>query len=313
MGTLGQNITKSQYAPILIGVFLCFQSFGRHGDEKCLAETTKMILSFSNEVAVNLSSKTMEIIKNQEVSTWLSEAKKISGKNGTFFACDKTGVPVVVEWFSAEGLTPEYSQALRNVWDITRDAYVPVEKKFLAVYSDEEKNYFDGFKQAIPGMSDKLDTAATLTEKLELVLREISVIDIASPLAAMMTNQFNFFVLVKDAHSQHVLGYAIFLIMPDDKNGDIKVTHLAVAPVAQGRGLATILIGAIIRILPSVKRLYLSTRITNDSAQAAYKKWGFTPDRHPVLWAGENSDHWVYFEYLVDQVDVLQKVAYGFT
>ena len=95
--------------------------------------------------------------------------------------------------------------------------------------------------------------------------------------------------------------------MSNDKRGDIKATYLAATPTAQGRGLATLLMGAIFKIVPSVKRIYLSTRVTNDTAQAAYKKWGFTQDLHPILWPGENPEHWVYFEYLADRVDLLQK------
>lgn len=118
-----------------------------------------------------------------------------------------------------------------------------------------------------------------------------------------------FFVSVKDQSTNTMIGFITFLMRANYQSGDIKVMSLAVENSHQKRGLGKLLMSSIFKIAPEVKRIFLCTRVTNETALKAYSAWGFAKDKKPVMDHPFNLEHWTFMEYKAEQIDVLQKIA----
>jgi hypothetical protein len=91
--------------------------------------------------------------------------------------------------------------------------------------------------------------------------------------------------------------------------GNVKVMIFAVDVAHQKRGLGKLLMSSIFKLIPDIKRIFLCTRVTNDTAFNAYRSWGFVKDENPVLDHEFNLDHWMFMEYKIEQSDALQNLA----
>ena len=71
------------------------------------------------------------------------------------------------------------------------------------------------------------------------------------------------------------------------------------------------MVSSVLNIIPSVQRIFLSTRPSNHGALKAYDVWGFALDENPIQEPHYKLDkkQWVSLEYEVDQSDLLQKTA----
>jgi ribosomal protein S18 acetylase RimI-like enzyme len=243
-------------------------------------------------------------------------------ERGSFSAHDKSGVSVVLEWVKTDMMAPEFAALMANAWEVARPTYTAVEMQFLKAHPEvvSQDDYFKSFQQSFKDLFSNGPQAVdwqAAQEHMETVLKQAFVFD-TSRFSEELIKKFSqdqyFFVSVKDKESGAILGFVTFLIRPGYAAGDIKVSTLAVAPSAQKRGLATLLMSSIFKLHPSLKRIFLCTRVTNETAIRAYKSWGFTHDTNPVQEPHYtfNLNHWIFMEYKADQEDVLQKVAEEF-
>jgi hypothetical protein len=55
---------------------------------------------------------------------------------------------------------------------------------------------------------------------------------------------------------------------------------------------------SIFQIFPTMQRIFLCTRVTNEHALCVYKNWGFTLDPSPILDPHHvfSSQHWTFLE-----------------
>ena len=83
----------------------------------------------------------------------------------------------------------------------------------------------------------------------------------------------------------------------------------AVAKEHQKHGIGKLLMSSIFKIEPSIKRIFLCTRVTNKTAVKGYSSWGFVNDEKPVLDHAFNLDHWTFMEYKTEHMNILQQVA----
>ncbi|MFC1842614.1 GNAT family N-acetyltransferase, partial [Candidatus Dependentiae bacterium] len=122
------------------------------------------------------------------------------------------------------------------------------------------------------------------------------------------------FVKLRNKETKKLLGFTTFLIKPEYPQNSVKDMSIGVIPEAQGRGLGKLLISSIFKIIPTVKRIFLFTRVTNDNAIGAYKAWGFTKDLHPIQDPNFmfKKEHWESLEYKVENSDKLQKTVEQF-
>ncbi len=252
--------------------------------------------------------------ENKSQAAWLDYLNALP-KNKTFFAQDKQGNEVVLDATITKLLSPTFAAQLQSVWEIGVDAYLPVEMDFLKAFPEvvQQEPQFKQFESLFAQGTDSVDWDA-VGQKMALQLKQHFVYDPATfsdQMKQMFADDVAIFVSVKEKETQQILGLAAFSIRTNFNVGQIKVTHLAVGPMAQKRGLATLLMSSIFTIVPKVKSLFLCTRITNKPARQAYASWGFERDLNPKQDSHYtfNLDHWIFMEYDADKTDTLQKIA----
>ncbi|MCX5924605.1 MAG: GNAT family N-acetyltransferase [Candidatus Dependentiae bacterium] len=273
----------------------------------------KIISAIFLTAAFIISIKAMH--NQKTLSKWFTSISKKTARTGMLQAHDKQGLPIVFQWYRTSLQSSDFSEITKTVSAVGIEAYVSVETQFLKQHP-EAVSQDENFKSFEPLFKDGLEYVDwNLVENQEREnLRQIFEMDVASLSAEIkesLPKDYYFFVLARDKTTSNVLGFIQFAIAPYYGFGDVKVITIAVAPAAQNRGLGKLLISSVFKIIPNIKRLFLSTRPTNVIAIGAYQAWGFIPDAHPIQdphWKAIQ-DHWVYFEYQVKQTNILQKTA----
>lgn len=255
----------------------------------------------------------------QKSSAWLQQVntKKASG---SFQAKDKHGKPVILEWKKLTVQSTEFPETMKNICDIACAAYTPVETLFLKKYSDQKtheeycKSFDTLFKNSPqePEWNDfkhalEVKDWVTVEAIMPLVIKQIYTMDYSK---FGSSPDLHFFVTAKDIKTKALLGFIEFFITPEYPSGDVKSPSFAIAPSEQNRGLGKLLMSSILKIVPECKRIFLSTRITNDISQKAYSAWGFMQDLNPIQepYFKQNPEHWVFMEYKTSQQNSLQKL-----
>ena len=239
-----------------------------------------------------------------------------SEKIGHFFAHDKHGVAVVLEWHKTNIVSPDFAADMTKVWTFARDAYVPVEMDFLKAFPEVvgTEPYFAPFESLFVNGVEHVDWNAA-EKTMEAILKGHFVFDPAKfpqQVIEMFGQDSTFFVVIKDQTTDIMLGFITFLMRSNYVAGDIKVMSLAVSVDHQNRGLGKLLMSSIFKIVSDIKRIFLCTRVTNVIALNAYRSWGFVIDEHPILDHAFDLKHWTFMEYKADLSDVLQKTANTF-
>jgi ribosomal protein S18 acetylase RimI-like enzyme len=106
-----------------------------------------------------------------------------------------------------------------------------------------------------------------------------------------------------------LLGFAAFMTRATYPAHTVKVMALGVKPEHQNRSLGKLLMSSIFKIMPETTNLFLCTRVTNNTALAAYKAWGFEHEANPIMDHMFNLNHWTFLKYNPTEVTILQTVA----
>ncbi len=236
-----------------------------------------------------------------------------SKKSGQLLAKDKQGDSITLEWHKTNIVSPDFAVAMKDAWAFARDAYTPVEMQFLKAFPEVvgKEPYFKSFEPLFQNGLTNVDWKAA-EEIMQLILQGHFVFDPAKfpeQMKKMYENDQAFFVVAKDTKTGKGLGFITFMIRANYAAGDVKVMSFAVDVAHQKRGLGKLLMSSIFKIAIDIKRIFLCTRVTNDTALKAYGSWGFATDEKPVLDHAFNLDHWTFMEYKTEQSDVLQKIA----
>jgi ribosomal protein S18 acetylase RimI-like enzyme len=283
------------------------------------------MMLFSNcikKVNKTESNKKMNKSKNkQNTSSWLQHVNKItaSRSSGQLMAEDKSGKSVILEWIKTDMLSADYSTAMKRAWDVACPTYMKVEMDFLRTHP-EVVGHDTSFTALEPLFKNGIANVDwTIVEaKMQEHLRSIFLWDTSTcgdEMKKQLANVAHIFVEVKDKTSGKLLGFISFLVTPEYANQEIKCIAFAVKPEAQNRGLGRLLMSSIFRIIPQIQRIFLCTRVTNQTAQKAYYNWGFVNDNNPIIEEHHytfNLDHWIFMEYKTDTTNLLQKTAYKF-
>lgn len=243
----------------------------------------------------------------------MNNQKEAIKKSGQFIANDKQGVPVILEWQKTTLFAPEYAAVMKEIWTLACAAYLPVEMKFLRTFPQVvgTEDYYKPFE---PFFKDGLHAVdwGKVEEVMQALLKSHFIFDASTwgpEVTVMYAKDVCYVITIKDQQTNVLLGVITLIKRANYAQGDIKVMSVAVDPKHQRRGLATLLMSSIFRIMPDIKRTFMCTRVTNDAMLQACTLWGFTPDEHPILDHPFNLDHWKFFEYNADKVNVLQKIA----
>ena len=234
-------------------------------------------------------------------------------KNGCFFACDNDGRNVVIEWNKTNIVSVNFAHFMKDAWSLARDAYIPVEMDFLKTFPEVvgDDPYFAPFETLFSEGLAKVDWL-NVEKTMETVLRGHFVFDPAQfpkQVIEMFGQDDVICVSVIEQLTGKMLGFITFLMRKSYQVGDVKVMSFAVDVAHQKRGLGKLLLSSIFKIVPTVKRIFLCTRVTNIAALHAYHAWGFIIDENPIMDHAFNLNHWTFMEYKIDQSDVLQKAA----
>jgi ribosomal protein S18 acetylase RimI-like enzyme len=199
------------------------------------------------------------------------------------------------------------------MWGFARDAYTPVEMQFLCAFPEVvgTEQYFKPFEPLFAHGVANVDWNAA-TKTMESILQGHFVFDptqLPQNVIAMFSQDTCFMVIAKERTTGKPLGFITFLMRATYAAGDVKVMSLAVDTTHQNRGLGKLLMSSIFKITPDIKRIFLCTRVTNDTALQAYRSWGFVTDNNPILDHAFNLTHWSFIEYITEQSDILQKTA----
>lgn len=253
------------------------------------------------------------------LTTFFSIAKETMNNHmkqkqgGQFLAKDKLGTPVVVQWTKTTIMSPDFANAMKEMWPLARGAYTPVEMDFLKAFPEVvgTEPYFKPFEPLFQNGVANVDWLAAQTA-MESILEGHFVFDptqLSEQVVAMFANDSCFLVTVNDQETGTPLGFITFLARANYTAGEVKVMSFAVQTTHQKRGLGKLLMSSIFKIAPKTKRIFLATRVTNNVALHAYSSWGFVTDKKPILDHAFNLKHWSFMDYKAEQCDVLQNIA----
>jgi ribosomal protein S18 acetylase RimI-like enzyme len=222
-------------------------------------------------------------------------------KSGFFLANDVLNNPIILEWEEISGHTERLSEKIRSLSHILVQSYTATEVEFARKKPEDVPNDF-----MLKSLASLLDQDVSkvdwnlFQQKIETILGQFfATMDWTNSSGAQ---DVNIFVTIKDQKTEKSLGVIQFLITPEFAKNDIKAALYGVIPSAQNRGLEKVLMSSIFKLRPDVKRIFLHTRSTNQQAIRDYENWGFAHFSGKLL-------NWADLEYLVEQSDVLQKIA----
>jgi GNAT superfamily N-acetyltransferase len=237
----------------------------------------------------------------------------MNNQSGQFMAKNKNGLPIILEWKKLSMLSPDFAQAMNSVWDVAREAYMPVEMRFLRAYPQVvgTEDYYKPFE---PLFKDGLNAVDWIKaeETMQALLKTHFIFDVSTwgpEITAAFVNDMCYVVTVKDQQTKAVLGFITFLSRANYAAGDVKAMSFAVDPQHQNQGLAILLMCSILKINQDIKRIFACTRVTNKVVRRAYSFCGFTKDANPILDHAFNMEHWVFLEYKTEQQSTLQETT----
>lgn len=242
-------------------------------------------------------------------SQWFNEVVQhnTDKRSGQFLAQDKKGILITLDWEKIAIADQAFAPKMESLTDIFVSAHTRPNVELLKQHPEaasrvKELQYFEQFfKQGIESVD---------WQKIEELMKIGTKRHWAQMTQTLDAKGMCWFVTAHDQATDKKVAFVQFLLLPSYTYGSIKVKNLMIYPEAQHRGLGKLLISSIFNIIPSIKRIFLSTLATNAQAQQAYKSYGFkefTPAT-PIE-RGTIDEYETYFEYLVDQSDILQKEA----
>src|SRR5260221_10277400 len=110
-----------------------------------------VILVFMCSIIVYKARNQMHLRKKAMLAAWLTSISMATATKNIemFTARDKNGVSVTLEWQKTSILSPDFAASMKNIWNIARQAYTPVEMQFLRAFPDvvQQEAYFKPFEK----------------------------------------------------------------------------------------------------------------------------------------------------------------------
>lgn len=277
------------------------------------------VLVFVYSINLSIESKTMNDynVKNDTQSSWLDSVKSMtaSKKSGHYLAQDAHNAPVIIEWHITNILSPELAMFKRNVSDLSAQATAATETELL--HQRPEAVHTGGFLKACePLFAQGPDMVnwQTVEETIRTSIKQFYLMDMTQfgqEVISMLIDDVYFFASVKDQKTDTLLGCIMSSITPALPYGDIKIINIAVEANAQVNGLEKLLISALYKTIPTIKRMFIITRPTNCLGLTTYEQCGFVRDNNPIQDPNHAiaMEHFVVLEYKTEQSDIIQKSA----
>lgn len=253
-------------------------------------------------------------VKNNTESSWLNSVKSIIAdkKSGQYLTQDENNNSVAIEWHITNILSPELATFKKNVSDLSSQVTAAMEVELL--HQRPEAIHTGGFLKACEPLfaqgPDLVDWQ--MVEKtLQAHIKQFYLMDMSQfgqAVISMLINDIYFFASAKDQKTGNLLGFIMSSITPALPYGDIKIINIVVAPNAQATGLEKLLVSALYKSIPIIKRMFIITRPTNYMGLDAYEQCGFVQDNNPIQDPNHAiaMEHFVVLEYKTEQSDIIQ-------
>ena len=247
---------------------------------------------------------------NTKNISWIDFLKKQTA-NGQFSAHDKTDKPIILEYHILNAGSPEFTTTMRSIADITARTFTTVELEFLKQYPQAltTEPLYKPYAELV--QKDVIDWTTIEKAVHDMIYHMYHDMDWST----YGTDDIYIFIIARDPVSQALLGTSTFFARPSYTFGTCKCIAISVEPTARKRGLSSLLMSVIFRIIPETQHIFLDTRTTNTQACALYTYWGFVQNHNPEPEDGYvfESRYWIFFDYLPERSDILQKTSQQLT
>lgn len=254
-----------------------------------------------------------EEMEKQNSSDWLTYVKEETPSQGQFFAKDKFGQSVFLEWKKTDITSSELAEFKKNICDIASQALAPGEMEFLRTCPESvaREPFLMG---CAPLLVQEAVNWKLVEEKIASTIKQFYLTDLSSfgsDIIKPLLNDVYILVTVKNSEKDRSLGFIMLSITPALPFGNIKVIEVAITPAENNRELDKLLMSSIFKIVPNVKRLFTFSRPTNEYRFKTYSTWGFSQDRNGFQDPNHkvNSEYLILFEYNTERNMTLQKTA----
>lgn len=236
-----------------------------------------------------------------------------------FHTHDSLGTPVIIKWYQTSMFSRQFTHDLANLWPIARLTYTRQEIDFLKKFPEAVgvEPFFTSCKPLFKNGTEHVNWQE-VSGLMETILEKYFVMDpelIPEALKDKFKDYSLFLITVSDKGNDVQSGFIVFMTSPHYPEGTYKATMFAVEAQAQQQELRRLLMSSLFVIIPTTTRIFLDTRITNESMISECTTWGFTQDHHPQqeAYGSFNTKHWVFMEYLTEKQHLLQTAAQTLT
>lgn len=236
---------------------------------------------------------------NQTSFFWITELQKKAQlePRGSLQVKDKQGRALMLNWHLLATQSAAFMPCMNEIADLAAHAFTEVEYAFLKAYPQAVKTerLYQHLAPLFEKEMDEVDWKQVKKNIYDIIHRLYTSTDWSK----FGIDDVYIFVTAREPNANRLTGFITFFIRPSYPFGTCKVTAMGVSEDEQGRGIGKLLMGSIFKIVPEVTRVFLSTRVTNARALAAYHTWGFSEDRHPIQETGHvfNPEYWKFLEY----------------
>jgi len=236
-----------------------------------------------------------------DLLTWLASVKKTTGDqiHIIFENEDLLNRSVIIEWKATDILSSDLVEFKKNISEIAAKAQAPSEVEFLQIFP-EAVSHEMFLKPCIPLFKNGYEAVnwKEVEETIEATIKQFYLTDLSqfgSDMIKPLLNDLYIFLTVKDKATHKILGFMINAITPALPYGSLKLISMGVVNEEQDKGLESLLISSLFKIVPRVEQLFCFVRPTNTSALHLYHELGFVEDLQPV----EDPNHKVNMDYLI--------------
>ncbi len=238
-------------------------------------------------------------------SQWILDAKEMLKTQGEFSSKDMLGNSIILEWEKIDSASPHLPEKIKSVSDVLIPTYTQMEMQFTRKHPEavHQEHFLKSLEPLFKDGIEKVDWDSAEKQVSTTIEQFFTTTDFAKHASG---EDIHLFIIAKDEKTKQLLGVIQFLITREFKYGHVKAAFFGVIPDAQERGLEKILMSSIFVALPTTKRIFLHTRVTNEDALSAYRGWGFSEFDSPM-------PYWANMEYWTDKTDSLQETAKSLT
>ncbi len=212
--------------------------------------------------------------------------------SGSYIEVENTGQKFVVEWNKLPALSETFCKKMKLFADLGIATFREIEIEFLKAYPralEEDKSLSD-----FSGLQG-CELEEAMNVKLGKIFR-MHPKELGSEWRSVMKDVRYYVVAIREETSEKVRGFITFMNGGFIPENEFKITILAVDKEMRRRGIASLLVNSLKKIGVNHKKIFASTRPSNEAALSAYRKWGFCEDIEAMKSSPSHFvlGHWVH-------------------